>query len=458
MALLWRCAVMAHARRVPVQRAQRRACLRAIALDGEQIVGAVDVDNRAFGVVGGVQRIEGNQAPAHVDVLQQRLRGGNLAALVTAAAAGERAPVVGDQRHGFEVHARAAIAVGAADALAVGGERGRLGAVGHRTRRGPTPQHLGQGVGVDVGEHPAQRGVRRCDPTPRLGVAPRPQRAQLLLTQVPGEALRRRRPQHPCQARERTHRQHRRELVLHALAPTTIGHLGEQRAQLLARVPHRRRPARPLLALGRVGQALARIGAQRAHEHLLGHAVRVDIATVVTRESLRAPHPHPVRGVVGAAMETRRIHERLRQLQRMSVPRLPIRAHTPKTAPQHPRRQVRNPLRLGQNQKPRVVPNQMQAPKLHRPMPAHPPLARRALERPRLPTQQRQPLPAPHRDVAQSPARKLAKPQVVVLVHQRIPAPPLIGARHPHLDLADHHLRLVEPFRYASVIGRCAQI
>ena len=348
MALLWRCAVMTHARRVPVQRAQRRACLGAVALDGEQIVGAVDVDNRAFGVVGGVQRIEGNQAPAHVDILQQRLRGGNLAALVTAAAAGERAPVVGDQRDRLEVHARAAMAVGAADALAVGGERGRLGAVGHRTRRGPTPQHLGQGVGV----------------------APRP---------------------------------------------------------------------------------------QRAHEHLLGHAVRVGIGTVVARESLRAPHPHPVRGVVGAAMEARRIHKRLRQLQRMSVPRLPIRAHTPKTAPQHPRRQVPNPLRPGQNQKPRVVPNQMQAPKLHRPMPAHPPLARGALERSRLPPQQRQPLPTPHCNVAQPPARKLAKPQVVVQVHERVPAPPLIGAGEPHLDLTDHHLRLVERIPPCLRHRRCAQ-
>ena len=60
-----------------------------------------------------------------------------------------------DQSDRLEVHAVVGAAVGATDALAVGGERGR-GAVGHRARRGPTPQHLVQRVGVGVGEHPAQ--------------------------------------------------------------------------------------------------------------------------------------------------------------------------------------------------------------------------------------------------------------------------------------------------------------
>ena len=208
-------------------------------------------------------------------------------------------------------------------------------------------------------------------------------------------------------------------------------------------------PTRPLLALDRVGQALARIHAQRAHEHLFGHLVRVGIGAVVAGESLREPHPHPVRGIVGAAVEARGVHERLRELQPMCVRRLPIRTHTPKAAPQHPRRQVRNPLRLGQNQKPCVVPNQMQPPKLHRAVPAQPPVARRALERLQLPAQQRQPVPAPHRNVAQPPARELPEPQIVVLVHERVPAPPLIRARQPHLNLAHHHLHLVERIRHA---------
>ena len=39
--------------------------------------------------------------------------------------------------------------------------------------------------------------------------------------------------------------------------------------------------------------------------------VRVGIGAVVAGESLRAPHPHPVRGIVGAAVKPRGVHERL---------------------------------------------------------------------------------------------------------------------------------------------------
>ena len=40
--------------------------------------------------------------------------------------------------------------------------------------------------------------------------------------------------------------------------------------------------------------------------------------------------PHPVRGIVGAAVKPRGVHERLRELQWMSVRPLPIRTHTPR--------------------------------------------------------------------------------------------------------------------------------
>ena len=66
------------------------------------------------------------------------------------------------------------------------------------------------------------------------------------------------------------------------------------------------------------------------------------------------------------------------------------------------------------------------------------------LERPRLPAQQRQPVPPPLRNVAQSPTRELPEAQVVALVHQRVPAPPLVPADRPHLNLPNHHRRLVE--------------
>ena len=106
---------------------------------------------------------------------------------------------------------------------------------------------------------------------------------------------------------------------------------------------------------------------------------------------------------------------------------------------------------------PGVVPDQMQSPKLHRSVPAQPPATRGAIERPRLPAQQRQPVPEPHRNVAQPPARELSEPQIVVLVHERVPTPTLIRARQPHLNLVHHHLHLVERIRHASFIGDARQ-
>ena len=54
--------------------------------------------------------------------------------------------------------------------------------------------------------------------------------------------------------------------------------------------------------------------------------------------------------------------------------------------------------------------------------------------------------------MTQTPARELPEPQGVVPVHERVPAPSLVGAREPYLDLADHHLRLVERIRHSPLI------
>ena len=41
---------------------------------------------------------------------------------------------------------------------------------------------------------------------------------------------------------------------------------------------------------------------------------------------------------------------------------------------------------------------------------------------------------------------------MVIPVHERIPAPSLIGSSEPHLDIAHHHLRPVERIRHAPVM------
>ena len=359
---------------------------------------------------------------------------------------------MGDQGHRLEVRGVVGVPVRAADALAVRGQRRHVRVL-RETRRGPPRQHLPQRVRVGVHQHPADGRVRRRHPAPRRRVAPRAQRAQLLLVQVPREALRRRRAALPGEPRQRADRQHRREAVLAALPAARVRHRREQvaqRTQLGARAAHRHRPARPLRAVRRIRQPPPRVAAQRPHVHRLRHRVRVRVRPVVAREALRPAHPRPVRRGVARAPEPRRVHERLRQLHRMAVRRRPVPAQPTQAPRQRPRRQVRDARRLRQHQEPRVVRDQVQAPELHRPVPAQPAVPRRALERPRLPAQQRHPVPPPLRDVAHTPPRELPETQVVALVHQRVPAPPLVGADRTHLHLPHHHFGLVESRRHAA--------
>ena len=63
--------VMPDGRGVPVEGGERRERLGAVALDGKQIVGAVRLDDRPLVVSGGVQGVQGDQATAHIDILQQ---------------------------------------------------------------------------------------------------------------------------------------------------------------------------------------------------------------------------------------------------------------------------------------------------------------------------------------------------------------------------------------------------
>ena len=185
-------------------------------------------------------------------------------------------------------------------------------------------------------------------------------------------------------------------------------------------------------------------------EHLLGHLVRVRVGAVVARSPWCGPP---------AASSRRRRHRRgnatgpRRSRPTPTVPmrRLPVRAQAPQAAPQHPRGQVPGPRRYRQDQKPRVVADQVQAPELHRPVPAQPAIPRCALERSRLPAQQRQPVPAPHRDVTQPAARELPKPQVVVPRHEIVPSSALVRARQPHFHLAHDQLSLVESICHAPL-------
>ncbi len=313
------------------------------------------------------------------------------------------------------------------------------------SKQAPSPARLAPRMRL-----PSAARAGRSDDSARRG-APGPQGAQFALLEAAREPFRRRRPALPREPRQGADRQHRREAVLAPLAAPAVRRRRErvaQRAQLRRRVAHRRRPARPLRAVDRIRQPRRGVRTQRTHEHLLRHRVRVRVRAVVPREPLRAAHPPPVRGRVADAAEPRRIHERLRELQRAPVRRAPVRAQPTQARPQRPRRQVPRPCRLRQDHEPRVVADQMQTPELHRTVPAQPAIPRRALERARLPTRQRQPVPAPHRDVPQPATRELPEPQIVVRRHQRVPPTPLVPARRTNLHLPQRHFRLVEHARH----------
>ncbi len=219
--------VMPDGRGVPVEGGERRERLGAVALDGKQIVGAVRLDDRPLVVSGGVQGVQGDQATAHIDILQQRPGRGDLTPLVAAAAARERVTGVAHQRYRLEMGVLVRMAVDAADALAVRRER-RDGRRPGEPRRCPLAEHRRQGVRVGVRHHPTDRRVRWRHPAALGRVAPSTQRTQRLLVEQFREPFRRRRPTQPRQSRQGANGQHCLQPVLPALAAAAVRQRREQ--------------------------------------------------------------------------------------------------------------------------------------------------------------------------------------------------------------------------------------
>ena len=135
----------------------------------------------------------------------------------------------------------------------------------------------------------------------------------------------------------------------------------------------------------------------------------------------------PVRRAVAGAGKACGIDEGLGQKDRVSMHRLHVPRQAPQAQPQHPRGQVRHRARR-QDDKARVVGDQMQAPELLLRAPADPAVARGQLERARLPADEREPGRAHGRNVAQAFAEHAMKRQVVMPRHQPVPAPVFLRA------------------------------
>ena len=219
-----------------------------------------------------------------------------------------------------------------------------------------------------------------------------------------------------------------------ALAPVmaVLGHLAQTLEQ--AAQPRRRHWLGVLLSvpvcrhLGPAQRLGGGVG-QFEHEDLLGLAVVAPArrASGLAGKAAGQPQRAPVRRAVAGPDKARDIHERLRQKDGISMHRLDVLRQPPQAQPQHPRGQVAHPARR-QDDKARVVGDQMQAPELLLRRPADPAIACGQLERAGLPADQCEPGLAVHRDMAQAFADDAVKRQVVVLRHQPVPAPVLLRA------------------------------
>ena len=132
----------------------------------------------------------------------------------------------------------------------------------------------------------------------------------------------------------------------------------------------------------------------------------------------------PVRGAVAGPGKERRVHEGLRQKHRKAVNRLHVRRQPPQAQPQNPRGQVAHPFGR-EDDETGIVGDQVQTTELLRGRPADPAVARSQLEGAGLPADQCEPGLTMHRDMAQALAEHAMERQVMVLLHQTVPAPVL---------------------------------
>ena len=149
--------LLAEARRgvlIPVDGVERCVGLGSVALDRQQIVGVVAVQDGGGGVAGGVQSIEGDHRTADVGVLEEGEDGRDLTTGVGEDAAADRLlVVVADQGHGLVLGV--ALAVGAAQALAIGGQC----CGGGRTRRQPAVDGGLKRIRIGVGHGAVEGGA-----------------------------------------------------------------------------------------------------------------------------------------------------------------------------------------------------------------------------------------------------------------------------------------------------------
>ena len=311
----------------------------------KDVVGAA-CEQAACGLVLGVHRVEGDDAPGEVESVGQCTHGRDFVALgVDLDLPEDHAGVVLDCRdhHPAPVFG---LLRGAAQVLSVHGDR-RMGAA---VLAGPPAdgdvQRLGRQGGEDVVE-----GGDRGRGVALLGRAPeRTDRLELLLGEQGGELSERRRPPVAGKPGGDGDREHGLQGIALAPGMAALGHLAQTLEE--AAQPGRRHRLGVLLGVPVCryldpAQRLCGAIGQFEHEDLLGLAVMAPArrAAGLAGEAAREAQRAPVRRAVTGACEARDIHERLRQKRRISVHRLDVLRQPSQAQPQNPRGQVGYSLR-----------------------------------------------------------------------------------------------------------------
>ena len=191
----------------------------------------------------------------------------------------------------------------------------------------------------------------------------------------------------------------------------------------------------------------SRAPAQGMKEHKL--RVRVlAVAVPVAGEAAGASYLDPVGGAVDGALEVRRVHEGLRQKQVVAEAGRPVVHQTARAQREHPRAEVA--LTAGEDQKARVVGDEVQTADLDAIVPADPTVARPALQRRRREHRQRQPAPLMVSDIAHSLAHPWNRAEIVVRLHQVAEAG-LVLHRH---DVDSHFRKSHHGFLAPTVASR----
>ena len=406
------------------------------------VVGATP-EQAARGLVLSVHRVHGDDPACEVEAAGEFAHGRDFVALaVDLDLPEDHAGVVLDRRHHHPAPVFGLLR-GAAQILSVHGDRRVRAAM----LAGPLANRVVQGLWRQGGEGLVEGGDRGRG-VALFGRAPeRTHRLELLLGEQGGELGERVHP--PVSGKPGGDGDHQNGVERIALAPgmAVLGHLTqtlEQAAQpgrghrlgVLLGVPVCRHPG----TAQRLGGAVC----QSEHEDLLGLTVVAPARcpSGLTGKAPRQPQRAPVRRAVAGAGKSRDVHERLRQKSRISVHRLDVLRQPPQAQPQHTGGQVRHSARR-QNDEARVVGDQMQTPELLLGRPPDPAITRAQLERAGLPADQCEPGLAMHRDMAQALADDAVERQVVVLLHQPVPAPVLLRAPgRTHRDRAQINGRI----------------